>query len=108
MTKTMNIETLSPSSKVLGSTGKRLPPNAGKGRKRGVPNKLTGDVRSMVAAALDDLGGVDYLVLQADLNPVAFLALVAKLIPTQVSAEVKTIHGLAERLEAAQAILFTH
>lgn len=30
-------------------SAKRKPPNAGKGRKRGVPNKATGDVRTVIA-----------------------------------------------------------
>lgn len=36
-------------SKVLTSAAKRRPPNAGKGRKKGVPNKLTADVREAIA-----------------------------------------------------------
>lgn len=36
------------STTVVGSA-KRRPPNAGKGRKRGVPNKATGDVRTVIA-----------------------------------------------------------
>lgn len=35
--------------------------NAGKGRPKGSPNKITADVKAMVLAALDKAGGVDYL-----------------------------------------------
>lgn len=36
-------------SKVLASAEKRKPPNAGKGRIKGVPNKVTQDVRAAIA-----------------------------------------------------------
>jgi len=55
--------------------------NAGKGRPKGVPNKLPGDVKALILAALDEVGGRSYLVEQAKANPVAFLSLVGKLLP---------------------------
>lgn len=36
-------------SKVLASADKPRPPNAGKGRVKGVPNKVTADVRAAIA-----------------------------------------------------------
>mgnify|MGYP003330179763 FL=1 len=63
------------------------PPNAGKGRVKGVPNKLTGEVRAMVVKALDRAGGADYLLQQAQVNPTAFLTLVGKLMPTKVEGD---------------------
>lgn len=36
-------------TKVLPSAGKRKPPNAGKGRRKGVPNHATADVRQAIA-----------------------------------------------------------
>ena len=59
----------------------QLPPNAGQGRKRGVPNKISSDVKHLVLIALDLAGGEDYLTKQAHENPVAFLSLLSKLIP---------------------------
>ena len=59
--------------------------NAGKGRPKGVPNKATIAIKDMVIKALDKSGGVDYLVKQADENPVAFLSLCGKVIPLQIS-----------------------
>lgn len=55
------------------------------GRTKGNPNKLTADIKAMVRAALDKAGGVKYLVDQAKANPTAFLTLVGKLIPHEVS-----------------------
>lgn len=63
------------------------PPNAGKGRKKGVPNKVTAAVKDMVLQALGNAGGVQYLEQQAKDNPTAFLTLVGKVIPLQVSGE---------------------
>ena len=63
----------------------RKPPNAGKGRKKGVPNKFTGELKEMILRALDGAGGVGYLEQQAKTNPNAFLGLVGKVLPLQVT-----------------------
>lgn len=60
-------------------------PNQGK---RG-PNKETKLIREMIAAALDDLGGVSYLV-ECGSDPKtrsAFLSLIGKAMPVQVTGE---------------------
>lgn len=54
------------------------------GRKKGVPNKLTGELKGMILQALADAGGVEYLAKQAKKSPGAFLALVGKVLPLQV------------------------
>lgn len=72
------------------------PPNAGKGRPRGVPNKLTGEVRDMIRLALDEAGGVSYLVRQAEANPAAFMSLVAKILPKEITATVEPARSRAE------------
>lgn len=56
----------------------------GPGRKKGVPNKLTSDVKAMILAALDKAGGADYLLQQAQTNPTAFMTLVGKVLPMTV------------------------
>lgn len=61
--------------------------NAGKGRPKGTPNKMTVQVKEMILAALDKAGGVDYLVKQASLHPGPFLSLVGKILPMQVTGE---------------------
>lgn len=62
--------------------------NAGKGRRKGVPNKTTAAVKDMITQALDHAGGVEYLITQARENPTAFLTLVGKVLPLQVNADV--------------------
>lgn len=63
----------------------RKPPNAGKGRKKGVPNKVTGELKEMILQALANAGGVEYLEKAAKNNPAAFLTLVGKVLPLQVA-----------------------
>lgn len=60
----------------------------GPGRPKGIPNKMTMAVKDMILEAMDaahEDGGVGYLKKQALDNPVAFLQLVAKVIPTQIT-----------------------
>jgi hypothetical protein len=61
------------------------PPAAGRGRKLGEKNKIPGAVKDMVLAALNEVGGIEYLKRQAEKNPVAYMALLGKILPTQVS-----------------------
>lgn len=74
-------------SKVLTGSEKKKPPAAGMGRKKGVPNKTTGALKEMILAALDGAGGVKYLMEQAKEKPAAFLTLVGKVLPLQVTGE---------------------
>lgn len=73
-------------SKVV-TEAKRKPPNAGKGRVKGVPNKVTADVKAMVLQALSDAGGAAYLLTQAQTNPNAFLTLVGKVLPMTLAGD---------------------
>lgn len=57
------------------------------GRQPGSPNKLTGDLKAMILGALDGAGGAAYLERQAEANPAAFMTLVGKVLPLQVSGE---------------------
>lgn len=57
------------------------------GRVAGTPNKTTGELKEMILKALDNAGGIDYLTRQADENPKAFLTLVGKVLPMQVTGE---------------------
>lgn len=84
-----------PDSKVLSPSGKRRPPNAGKGRVKGVPNKFTSSVKEAVKAAFDQIQGdpAANLVTWAKANPTEFYRLAAKLIPAAVDA---TVTGTVE------------
>jgi hypothetical protein len=66
------------------TAAKQLRGNAGKGRKKGVPNRVTADVKQMVLTALKRAGGAQYLEEQAHKNPVAFMSLVGRVLPLQV------------------------
>jgi hypothetical protein len=57
----------------------------GPGRKPGVPNKNTALIRDMIAQALDNAGGVEYLTTIAQSHPGPFLALVGKVMPVQIT-----------------------
>jgi hypothetical protein len=57
------------------------------GRTKGTPNKLTADLKSMILGALEDAGGQQYLLRQSKDNPTAFLTLVGKVLPMQVTGE---------------------
>lgn len=59
----------------------------GGGRPKGVANKTTKAIKDMILAALDAAGGEAYLTRQAHENPTAFLALLGKVLPTEVTAE---------------------
>lgn len=66
---------------------RRLPPNAGKGRRKGVPNKVTSDLKGMVLEALMQAGGVDYLVWLSREEPTSFAALLGRVLPLQVRGD---------------------
>lgn len=63
--------------------GDPKPPDSG--RKLGSQSKITTDVKDMVLTALSGVGGVDYLMDRARDQPKAFLALVGRIIPTQIT-----------------------
>jgi hypothetical protein len=63
------------------------PPAAGRGRPKGSPNKIQAAVKEMVIQALNEAGGVQYLVTQSRENPTAFLTLVGKVIPLQATVQ---------------------
>jgi len=69
--------------KVTKGIGKGTP---GPGRKKGVPNKVTGELKDMILGALDAAGGVDYLTERATdpRTASAFLTLVGKTLPMTV------------------------
>lgn len=77
------------SNKELQPVAKRLPPSAGRGRQKGELNKFTRTVKEAILAAFDEVGGHEWLVQQAKDNPVAFMGLLAKILPTQIDLKSK-------------------
>jgi hypothetical protein len=69
------------------------------GRVKGTPNKVTGELKDMILSALSQSGGVDYLVRQAEEKPVAFLALVGKVLPLQVNGELEHKGGITVNIK---------
>jgi hypothetical protein len=57
----------------------------GGGSRKGVPNKITADIRAMVTGALTAVGGQKYLEQQAQTNPNGFLTLVGKCLPKEIT-----------------------
>ena len=55
------------------------------GRQKGTPNKITRDIREAVLQSFEIVGGAQYLAEQARLNPTAYLSLVGKVLPLQVT-----------------------
>ena len=57
------------------------------GRTKGTPNKLTADLKEMILGALADAGGRNYLLAQSESNPTAFMTLVGKVLPLQLTGD---------------------
>lgn len=73
--------------KVTKTVGKRQPPAKG-GSRKGIPNRTTAKLKEMILQALDEAGGVQYLVRQArKKNAAPFMALLGKVLPMQVTGE---------------------
>lgn len=73
------------------------------GRKKGTPNKVTATVRDALMVAFEKAGGVDYLVRMADEEPKAFMTLLARTVPNEISAKVTHHTEAADKLAAARA-----
>jgi hypothetical protein len=71
----------------MNKVGSKNPGARGRGRPKGSPNKTTAAVKDMILQALTNKGGADYLERQADENPAAFMTLVGKVLPLQVTGD---------------------
>lgn len=58
------------------------------GRQKGTPNKVHRDLKTMILASLDTVGGEEYLVNLAKTHPPAYATLLGKILPTVVAATV--------------------
>lgn len=69
------------------------------GRVKGTPNRVTGDIKQMIRDALSDVGGVDYLKVQAKQNPTAFLGLIKSIVPRDVNVGGQTDNELIIKIK---------
>lgn len=67
----------------------------GKGRPQGSSDKKNLEIKEMLIGALEHHNGVEYFIVQAIENPVAFMALIGKLLPKDVNVNGKIQHSLA-------------
>lgn len=61
------------------------------GRRKGTPNKISGTVRDNVIEVFDRIGGVNSMALWAQENQTDFYRLYARLIPTEIHADVGAV-----------------
>lgn len=73
-----------PSVKKTAGIGKGTP---GPGRPKGSANHENKQLREMILGALNENGGIAYLSEQAKLQPKAFLSLLGRVLPLQVTGE---------------------
>ena len=59
----------------------------GAGRPKGSLDKGNAILREMIVEALDKVGGVQYLMDKAESHPQAFMSLLGKVLPMQVTGE---------------------
>jgi hypothetical protein len=76
-------------TKLVRSVAKNRPPAAGLGRKLGSKNATPKAIKDMILEALAGVGGVEYLKSCAknEKTTAAFLGLVGKVLPLQISGE---------------------
>lgn len=70
-----------------------LPPNAGKGRKKGVPNKTTAKVKDAIMQAFDMAGGAEYLKKVSQDDPRTFCSLLGRVLPAEIQATLSNPDG---------------
>lgn len=89
----------------MGAKKGTIPPNAGAGRVKGVPNKTTALLKDAILRAAQAAGGdgddgmVTYLTKQANDNPGPFMALLGKVLPMQVVGDADNPLQTVTRIE---------
>ncbi|WP_375653389.1 MULTISPECIES: hypothetical protein [unclassified Bartonella] len=90
---------------------KRIPPKAGQGRVKGIPNKMTRILKEAVVKAAENAGNkigndglISYLEKQAMECPAAYLALLGKVLPLQVTGEDGGAVKVITRVEIAPLV----
>ena len=75
-------------TKIVGDTGRRKPPRAGKGRPRGSVNKTTKTLKEALLNSFETLGSEKWLVSLAESDPKAYASLLGRLVPSEIGVEV--------------------
>lgn len=68
---------------IVPKSAKRPQPKGGS--RKGSPNLVTKELKDMILGALSKAGGEDYLCEQAEKSPAAFMSLIGKVLPMQVT-----------------------
>ena len=89
-------------SKLQPVTGKRLPPNAGKGRPPGAVNRTTAALKEALLEAFDRGGGVDWLLALMKDEPKTFASLLSRLIPTETATKMEITNELTDEERRAR------
>ncbi len=71
------------------------------GRKAGTPNKVTASIKEAIEQAFDQVGGVAYLVGQAKDNPVAFMGLIGRVLPKDVTVKVSELAAVLSAIDGS-------
>ncbi len=71
----------------------RTPPNAGKGRKPGSQNKVTKALKEQILGALEAKDGQAWFEARMDDQPAAFMALLGKILPSEMTATLQNPDG---------------
>lgn len=71
------------------------------GRKPGQLNASTRDVKAKILKALDMVGGEKYLAQVARTHPAAFIALVGKVLPMQLKADITDFQFVVQTIQVS-------
>lgn len=71
------------------------------GRQAGTPNKLTKTLKEAILASFDAVGGEEYLIGVAETDPKAYLALLGRVLPSEVKANLTASGTLADVIAAS-------
>lgn len=71
----------------------------GSGRRAGVPNRLTKEVKTAIENAFVKVGGEDYLVAVAETDPKTFCALLGRVLPAQLNVKGSGEIGIKHKVE---------
>lgn len=91
MTMLTEIEEKKPVATTKGKWGGARPNTGGarpgSGRPKGVPNKMTADIKAAILEAFKQAGGAQYLLGVAKENPQVFCGLLGKVLPMTVQGD---------------------